>query len=207
MGRALQAVAAVLWVTLGSSCFMTRDLKMPALAHAVVASDFDTYALHRVGLMPVAGLDDNPVLAESFRLALESELSRSAPYELVILSEAQLEAVEDSEPHLKGFYRPRTILALSQRYQLEGLLFPTITQQRDYPPQELGVVLDLVAAETGLAVWSARLHIDANDPAVVRGLKVYYGVGNADASHPWEIALLSPERFARFAAYQLALLL
>lgn len=189
------------------ACFMTRELKMPALAHAEVASDFSTYELRRVGLMPVAGLDGNRNLAESFRLALQAELSRSAPYELVVLTHEQLEAVEDSEPHLRGSYRPRTILSLSQRYQLQGLLFPTVTQHRDFPPQELGVVLDLVTAETGFPVWTGRLHIDANDPAVVQGLKVYYGVGDNDASHPWELALLSPERFARFAAYQLALLL
>ncbi|MFT5291106.1 MAG: hypothetical protein ACI8QS_002247 [Planctomycetota bacterium] len=194
-------------VTLASGCNMTRQLQMPVLAHAEVATDFDTYALRRVGLMPVAGLESNRALAQSFRQALQAELSRSAPYELVILTDAQLEAVEDSEPHLKGAYRPRTILALTQRYNLGGLLFPTITQQRDYPPQELGIVLDLVAAETGLAVWSGRLQIDANDPAVVMGLKVYYGVGSKEAPHPWELALLSPERFSRFAAYQLALLL
>lgn len=202
------SVSALLIAGLASGgCLLAPRLEMPALAHAEVASDFETYTLRRVGLMPIAGLPDDPRLAESFRAALQSELSRSAPYELVTLTDLQLEAVDDSEPYLRGAYQPRTILELSHRYQLDGLLFPTVTQQRNFPPQELGVVLDLVATETGLAVWSARLYLDANDPDVVTGLKVYYGIGDEDASHPWELALLSPERYARFAAYQLALLL
>ena len=190
-----------------SGCFITHDLEMPALAHAEVATDFATYDIERVGLLPVMGLGDDPRLAESFRLALQAELSRSAPYELVVLGEAELEAVEGSRPYLRGTYDPATILALSQRFQLQGFLFPTVTQHRNYPPQELGVVVELVASETGLSVWTGRLYLDANDPAVVTGLKVYYGIGDEDAPHEWDLALLSPERFTRFAAYQLALLL
>ena len=75
-----------------------------------------------------------------------------------------------------------------------------------FPPQELSVQLDLVAAETGLVIWSADVHVDATDPRVQRGLEVLYG-GGAGGSEPWQLSLVSPSRFARYAASQVAELL
>jgi hypothetical protein len=80
-----------------------------------------------------------------------------------------------------------------------------VTQERFYPPQLLALQADLVSAETGLVIWSSTVHLDASDPRVLDGLQVYYG--NEDDREAWRVALLSPERFARFAAFQIACLL
>ena len=65
--------------------------------------------------------------------------------------------------------------------------------------------MDMVSAETGLVIWASAVHLDATDDRVVDGLKVYYG--NETQEDDWRLALLSPERFARFAAFQVACLL
>lgn len=190
---------------LTSSCLIPNRLSMPTLASAQVSNDFETYTIRRVGLLPFAGRDLSDSQREEFQLAFLSEISQSTPYEIVLLDREDLEEVEESEPYRRGWYRPRTIIQLSRRYSLDAVFFGTVTQQRTYPPQLLSLQLDLVAAETGLVVWSSAVHLDASDNRVVDGLKIYYA--REDDDRAWELALLSQERFARFAAFQVACLL
>ena len=96
-------------------------------------------------------------------------------------------------------------LAQTLQYAVLSILFGTVTQERFYPPQILALQVDLVSAETGLVIWSAAVHIDANDPRVLDGLQLYYGAEEGEDA--WRLSLLSPERLGRFAAFQVACLL
>lgn len=188
-----------------AACQAPHRLEMPSLANAQVSNDFETYEIRRVGLLPFAGREIDDLRREEFQLALLSELSQSTPYEVVLLDRYDLEEIEESEPHRRGWYLPRTIIELSRRYSLDAVMFGTVTQQRTYPPQLLSLEVDMVSAETGLVIWSSSVHLDATDQRVVDGLKLYWG--DKDDKRAWELALLSPERFARFAAFQVACLL
>ena len=183
-----------------SGCLTPLDPIMPDLARAQVASDLDTYRLERIGLLPFSGEVLPARRRAELQQALHTELSGAGPYELVLLTEKDLAEIETSEPYKRGWYRPRTIIDLSQRYQLDGLLVGTVTQLRFYPPQILGLQVDLVASETGLVVWSAQVHLDAEDRMVRQGLDIFYS-GDRDRQ-AGKLALLSPERFARFAVFQ-----
>lgn len=195
----------LVFLALASACIAPRRLEMPTLASAQVSNDFETYDLRRIGLLPVAGRDLTDAQRDELQLALLAELSQSTPYEIVLLDGEDLDEIEESEPYRRGWYRPRTIIQLSRRYSLDAVLFGTVTQQRAFPPQVLALGVEMVSAETGLVIWSSSVHLDANDPRVVDGLKVFYADRNDDRA--WELSLLSPERFARFAAFQVACLL
>ena len=193
-----------------TGCILTRTLEMPKLANAVVSSDFETYTIHRVGLLPFtskAGPSQGDASQEGLALqrAFHSELGQSTPFEIVLLDAADQAELESSEPYRRGWYRPKTIIGLAQRYSLDAILFGTVTQERFFPPQLLSLQVDMVSAETGLVIWSSSVNLDANDERVLEGLQVYYG--NEEDQEAWRLALLSPERFARFAAFQVACLL
>ena len=188
-----------------ASCLVASPPRMPSLANATVSSDFESYRIHRVGLLPFSGEDITPERSVDLQAAFHSELSQSTPFEVVMLGGADLEALEESEPYRRGWYRPKTIIGLSKRYSLDAILFGTVTQERFYPPQILALQVDLVSAETGLVIWSAAVHIDANDPRVLDGLQLYYGAEEGEDA--WRLSLLSPERLGRFAAFQVACLL
>lgn len=180
---------------------------MPELATFQVAGDFNSYDVRRVGLMPFAGVDLDPEQAVSLQMSFLAELGRNSPFEIVLLDRADLEEVQGSEPYRRGWYSPRTIIEISRRYSLDATLFGTVVQHQVFPPQSLSLQMDMVAAETGLVIWSSSLHIDANDERVRRGLELFYGLDrdvDPDLRRDWELALLSPRRFARFAAYQIA---
>ena len=66
----------------------------------------------------------------------------------------------------------------------------------------------LIDGETGTVVWSAASDLDAGSARVREGVAQWSSgeLGN-EGSDDAEIILLSPRRFARFAAYQLAIML
>lgn len=188
-----------------AACLSRGPRSMPTLANAVVSSDFESYALRRIGLLPFSGRGLSAQQGADLQRALHVELAQSTPFELVPLDAHDLAELEASDPHRRGWYRPRTIIGLAQRYSLDAILFGVVTQERFFPPQLLALQVDLVASETGLVIWSGTVNLDASDPRVVDGLQLYYG--NEDDQETWRVALLSPERFARFAAFQIACLL
>ena len=188
-----------------AGCMVMPGANMPRLANAVVSRDFTTYELRRIGLPAFRGRNVPPEQAAALQRALHSELSQSTPYEIVLLDDGDLAELESSDPYRRGWYKPKTIIGLAERYSLDGILFGTVTQQRFYPPQLLALSVDLVSAETGLVIWSGNVDLDASDERVLQGLRLYYDVDEDDET--WRVALLSPERFARFAAFQVAALL
>lgn len=205
MRRVMRTILALLlgWST--TACVSTRLPDMPRLANAVVSTDFESYSLRRIGLPAFVGRELNAQHGRDLQHALHTELAQSTPYEIVLLDERDLAELEDSDPYRRGWYEPRTIIGLAKRYSLDGILFGTVSQQRFYPPQLLSLQVDLVSAETGLVIWSGAVDLDGSDQRVIDGLEVYYG--NEADREAWRVALLSPERFARFAAFQVACLL
>jgi hypothetical protein len=204
--RALRAPLAALGsALLATGCILGPSGSMPRLASAVVSPDFETYELKRVGLLPFTGSELSVERSLDIQRALQSELSQSTPFEIVPLGTRDLEELEASEPLRRGWYEPDTIIDLARGHSLDGILFGSVMQERSFPPLALSLSVDLVSAETGLVIWSGVVHLDASDPRVVKGLRTYYG----GASNPdsWRVALISPERFARFATFQVACLL
>jgi hypothetical protein len=183
---------------------------MPTLATARVAKDFESYHLTRVGLMPFEGGDLTEEQAAALEAAFFTEISLSTPFELVALSDVELEEIKHSDPYLRGWYRPETIFGLARRYSLDAILFGTVTQNQFFPPQKLSLQVDMVAAETGTVIWSSSVHLDATEKRVRDGLEVYFTNPDGEQdeeSQDWRLALLSPARFAQFAAFQVASLL
>ncbi|MFT6715259.1 MAG: hypothetical protein ACJAVJ_002551 [Planctomycetota bacterium] len=187
-----------------NSLFIPRSIPQAELASFQRAGDFDTYRLRRIGLVPVAGT----VLSESESLELQailySEFAGATAIEVVLLSHKDLAEISASDPHLKGVYRAETVIGISKRFRLDGMLVPTAIQRQSFPPQRLSMQVDLVSAETGMAIWNASINLMADQDPVVRGLEAFYGNGEPITDDSWSLSLLSPSQFARFAAWQLA---
>ncbi len=201
----------LLFLALGvglSACSSTRA-NVGNLAHASVTSDFQTYGLRRVGLLPFQGDGLDVESARELQAAFATELAAGSGLEIVPLAQADLEEVQKSEPFRRGSIKPATVLALAKRFRLDGLFAGTVTDARGYAPLRLCVDLDLVASETGLSIWSASAQLDASDERVRLGLEQWIQKNRAAsaANEGSEIYLMSPRRFAQFAAAQIAALL
>ncbi len=189
-------------------CATTRA-DVGTLARATVASDFKSYGLHRVGLLPFQGECLDADGARELQAAFATELAGGSNLEVVPLTALDLEEVQKSEPFRRGRIKPATVLALARRFRLDGIFAGTVTELRCYAPQRLCVDVDLIASETGLSVWSASAQLDASDERVRKGLEQWFAKnrGGGGTNETAEIYLLSPRRFAQFAAAQIAALL
>ena len=191
--------------------FLTGCVSAPpvpaTLGSAEVVSDFDTYELRRVGLLPLTcdALDTD--MREAIETALLTELDAATSFEIVRLDPADLGEIPRSEPYRTGSYRPGTILALARRYHLDGLFLGTLTDQQFFAPMRLGLQVDLVAAETGLAVWTASVQLDTSRVDVKESLDAWSQVHLGESETGTHVAYISPSRLARFAAWQIARLL
>ena len=108
MRRALIILSMVL-----SGACATAHPSMPTLATARVAEDFDSYSLTRVGLMPFTGAGLTSEQTAALEAAFFTELSLSTPFELVPLTAPDLDEIKQSDPYLRGWYRPETIFGAS----------------------------------------------------------------------------------------------
>lgn len=198
------ALAALLGATHGA-CVSNEPPPAP-LATARTASDYSSYHLVRVGLMPFRGPAIEPAQARAMQEAFLFEFSRGAPFEVVLLTESDVSEARPSDPYTDGAYDLRGMLDVARRFRLDGLLMSTVTNVQVYTPQSLAMQVEMVSSETGLAIWSAQLHLDASDPELRRRLEGFEsfssegGDGSADAQLTW----LSPARLARFAAHEVA---
>lgn len=200
--RAILVVAICCAACLGPS-------DVPMLGSARMTSDFDTYTVRRVGILPFRALDGadlEPHEIGTLETAFAAEFSLGTPYDLVTLRGVELAEVLPPEPFREGAYSPQTIRTLRDRYLLDALLVGTVTSRRVIAPQVLGVQLDLVSCETGATIWSADLTLDASHRDTREALKVW-ARSVLGEEHGADMAMISPQKFANFAAYQLARLL
>jgi hypothetical protein len=189
-----------------TSCATTPSV--PPLASARMVSDFETYHIRRVGLLPAAGLRLTMQQAEDLQAAFMAEFSAATDFEIVRLTPRDLEAIPSMKAHLRGRYSPSTVSEVSRRYHLDALLIPTVTDLQTHPPQRLGVQVDLLSSETGQSLWESAVQLDAAQERVRHSIEVWADTHLGDVSdNTWELTLISPSRFARFAAYQMATLI
>jgi hypothetical protein len=192
-----------------SSCAST-NAPVQALARAQVTPDFATYQIRRVGLMPIAGRSLDAEQKSVLEGALFTEFSNTTNYEVVPLRREDLEELNLGTSYLRGHYDPQTVIEVARRFRLDGSFVVTVTDYQFYAPQRLSIQVDLVASETGAAIWSSSLHLDATVDSVQRAVQAFYensGSMDNESGNGWEIALLSPRLFAQFACWQVARLL
>jgi hypothetical protein len=176
------------------------------LATSVVAADLATYSLVRVGVPPLRAPDVDAANRSALQGALVAELSQVMPYELVPLDDDDLVEVNTHDAFRRGRYDTRAVLEVARRYRLDALVLGTVTHYQPYPPQALGLEVELVAIETGATLWTSSLQLDAADARVRARLERWQRDHKSDGGNreSVQLTLVSPERFARFAAAEVA---
>ena len=195
---------AVLLAGLALASCASVEVAERDFASASVASDFDSYRLRRVGLVPFRGESISLEDAQELRSALFAEIESTSPFEVVPLEGDDLAEIPNSDPYRRGAYKPRTIIEIARRYRLDAILVGTVTDRQPFAPQRIGLQLDMVAAETGMVIWDASVHLDAGREDVREQLRLWSELSQGElSSDEWKLILISPRRFARFASYQL----
>lgn len=203
--RSLVALASALPLLL-AACSSLPTKEVPLLATGRITSDFETYSIRRVGLLPIRSDDDDGGADEALEQAFHAELVDATGYEVITLSQHDLLEFEALQPFRRGSYSAATLLELRRRFLLDAVAVGAVSSRRVVPPQRLGVQLDLISCETGATLWSSRVLLNAAD-AETREALAAWSQEHTDSIDGAELVLLSPRRFARFAAWQVMQLL
>jgi hypothetical protein len=191
-------------------CSSLVQNRIEHFATGQIASDFNTYSVRRVGLLPVIGRSMDQEHAELLQSAFFVELSKETNFDIVPLTERDLEEIDHTESYVRGAYEPEMVIALARRFRFDGMFVGTVVDYQFYTPQKISVELELVATETGAAIWTSEVHLDSSVPRVRKSLEAFYqegGAGETESGDGWRLALISPRLFAQFAAWQVAQLL
>jgi hypothetical protein len=197
-------VSALLLVLTSCGALPTREV--PLLATGRITSDFASYSIRRVGLLPMRVDGDEAPGDGALEQAFHAELVAATGYEVIPLTQHDLLEFEALQPYRRGSYPAATLLELRRRFRLDAVAVGVVSNRRVVPPQRLGLQLDLISCETGATLWSSSVLLDAADAETRESLAIW-SEQHTDSLDGAELVLLSPRRFARFAAWQVMQLL
>jgi len=184
---------------------MAPAVQVPELASSQIAPDFASYTLRRVGLLPFTGEGLSGEESRHLQASFFAEASTVAPFEIVPLDPSDVAEIPTSDPYRRGVYKPRTIIDVARRFNLDAVFIGTVTDRNLFSPPRIGMQLDMVASETGMVIWNSAVYLDGSQQQVRKNVEIWAGVGQSDLeSIDWRLCLLSPRRFAQFATYHLA---
>ncbi len=161
--------------------------------------------LRRVAVAPLAGCAPLET-RERLRTILESELAKTAQFELVRLCPEELESLAGQRILAANESLPKTLLAnLRERLGCDGVMFWEVTRYDPYPPLAVGWKLRLAATATGDTLWMADEVFDAGQPSVVNGARRYQREHSpvSGSLADSRLILLSPVIFSRYSAQTL----
>ncbi len=171
-----------------------------------VYKPYAALGLRRAVLLPpydgLANTDRRQDLDRNF----STELNAAGRFEVVTISRNELvslcgrDQINSSEP-----LPPRLLAAIRGEYAAEAVMFVDITQDDPYRPITLGVRAKLIDARSGslATLWSSDAVFNAGNPAVANSARRYgieEGRGEFPANQDGSDVLLSPAKFARYAA-------
>ncbi|MEY2746306.1 MAG: hypothetical protein RL112_1348 [Planctomycetota bacterium] len=201
--------AAPLALVLACAGCASGRAELEPIARARVASDYASYDLRRVGVVPFEGALAEREHGKALQAAFAAELAGGVDFEVVPLSFDDIEETARQDTLRRGRTDPQAILELARRYRLDGVVVGTVVELSSWPHARAGIEVDLLATETGMAIWSARVHADAARQSTRDHLERWLEETRKDhgESEGADVWLLSSRRLVEFAAAQAAALL
>ena len=186
--------AALLSCAGGSGCAMITPMPGPPPYHVILSPEFDPAVQHRLLVMPVVGLESDPVAATMITDALLNELRTVGPFEVLFAAPAPGLACEPPPP---PYPSESELATLIEQHQPDAFVFLTVTTYSPYPPQELGLSLRVVGAYD-------RQTLASIDTVRYAAQDVPFSNGDCPIGHPADDLLIADAAFAGSSPRQFA---
>jgi hypothetical protein len=161
--------------------------------------------MRRVAILPAYHPRLPGEVLKDVDIALNSELSKKAVFEVVPITRSMMELLTDrreisSVERVPGdFFRK-----LRDQYGVDGVMFNDLTHYSPYRPVSLGVRSKLVDIESGGIHWASDVMLDSGNTDVAASARAYQKILGRDSfpvRNDGGTVLISPRFFAQFAAY------
>ena len=189
-----------------TSCCATA--KRPSTPRAPACSQFrmpgfEWSFVRRILLVPLANESASPHAPTELQDALAARLQCSGRFEVVLpASDVRVTCLDTVRTN--GRFDEAELLRLAAEYQVDAVLFGTVTQYQPYAPLRIGLSLRLISPSDAAVIASVDGLWDARDKSVAEQARSYHSLvlGSDRALLGDDVVLESPHLFQRFACHE-----
>ncbi len=169
------------------------------------SEEYNNSKLRRVLLLPFTIESNRDKVVNEVTEAFLVELQKIAKFSVIVPHEFQDILSQQKDIWTRGLIREETIVEAKKRYNVDAIIFGTITQYQPYEPPVLGIKVGMFSTRTGDIMWNADAIFDSSEATVIKLLKNYYKehYQRKQSLYDWKILLLSMKRYAQFVAYHM----
>jgi len=169
------------------------------------SEEYNNTSVQRVLLLPLTIESRRDKVVDDVTEAFFIELQRSAKFDIVEAQEFQDILSQQKDVWARGLIRAETVVEAKKRYNVDAIIFGTITQYQPYEPPVLGIKIGMFSAKSGNIMWSADAIFDSSQASVIKLLKSYHKkqYQRKQSLYDWNLILLSMKRYAQFVAYHM----
>ncbi len=169
------------------------------------SEEYNNMKLQRVLLFPFTIESNRDKVVNEVTEAFYIELQKIAKFSVVVPRKFEDILSQQKDIWTRGLISAGTIVEAKKRYNVDAIIFGTITQYQPYEPPTLGIKIGMFSTKTGNIMWSADAIFDSREASVIKLLKSYYkdNYQRKQSLYDWEIILLSMKRYTQFVAYHM----
>ncbi len=172
------------------------------------ANSLESAPVRRVLLLPMSNETQFPYVEQEIGDALATELRAAGLFEVVM-------GADDAEQpcawtlRTSGTFDERQLIELAERYQVDAVLYGSVTNYSPYWPPRVGVNLQLVGTHEAVALASVDGLWDARDEHIAaQAQQFYFARLTPKVTVPdSDLMLHAPQYFQKFVASQIVHLL
>ncbi len=169
------------------------------------SEEYNNTRLQRVLLLPFSIESNRDKVVNEVTDAFLIESQKISKFSVIVPRKFQDILSQQNDIWTRGLIRSETIVMAKKRYNVDAIIFGTITQYHPYEPPVLGIKIGMFSTKTGNIMWSADAIFDSREASVIKLLKTYYKdhYQRKQSLYDWEILLLSMKRYAQFVAFHM----
>ena len=202
----MRAALTFLMLTTLSGCALLDMLpeRTPAavpIAKVYRSKSVDGHEIRRVAVIPFTDRAGHPSWTQAIEQALVAAMRKNHPLDIVRLPASALTDREEKNFHEDATVHQETLVRLRKAYNIDAVIFATVTHFRAYTPMLVGLKLDMFSAGAGDVVWEVNAVYDAGAADVAQDVHNYHDtvLASDDSLEGHKLILLSPSRFTRYA--------
>ncbi len=203
-GQGLLLVAALLFAALQGGCETVQEGN--GMAGSFYLNPYkDLSSLGRVALVELDNSSGHPQISADLTEALFVALQKNQVFGLTVVHQDN-PAWRGLQENLDSLQALRQLLAMREALKCNGLLVGTVTKYAPYPHMSVGLRLKLLDLTDGQLLWGLEQVWDSGDRDIQKRIRHYFkdDLRSGVASLREELVVVSPLRFGKFVAYEVA---
>ena len=164
--------------------------------------DYDNFAIKRVMLAPIKNESIHSDMAKTLEPIFMREYIKLNKFEIIPTPADIVEELSDFNVREKGTFYALHLYDIGKRYNVDAIIFTSITAYSPYEPCVIGVNTQMISTYSGIVLWALNEIYDGNQRSVENLAKVFY-FEKLRFAHPlydWKIMMTSIRYFAQMVA-------